>query len=835
LGLSDGVYIIEYYSVDNVGNPEMQKQYTIYLDNTAPVTDITVGDPKFRTDNFDDWNITSSSQFTLTSTDIGSGVETILYQIDSDTPRIYNGSYFILTGAEGVHTIRYWARDNVFNTESQHEIYVVLDNSPPQTDIFFHKPQYRANESADILNITENTPINITSVDGGIMPVGIDFIEYMVDDDFNLGNGNVTGWVTVAGLFDLAGLGDGDYVIYYHAVDLLGNIEVIKNITIIVDSTHPESQPDVVGINHTKPTVLDTWWVRSSTNITITTVDFGSPAVGLNFTEYRISTDGDVWGNWQNFTGGYTELSFGSDGEYEIEFRGVDYLANIEPSQFVTVIVDDTPPETDISAFGLFQQIGSSNRYEADFNTIFTLGSTDYGGWQTPSGVATIWLRLDSNSDADWTLYTGSFSLNTSGNHTIDYKAIDNLTNEEIYSRLLIYIEGDISPPKPPVLKLRVDEDDIILYWEPSKLEDSQDIHHYLIYKSTTKTGFDFYTPWVDTSDDLLGIDPVDGKVTLLRTTWNHTQVAFEDTEYYYVIRGVDGRSNIGYPSNIAGKVTITFEEGYNTFSLPLEPFEPVSASEMMDGDDFDDTDTIYRYDTDFQRWMAHPKFFPASITDFELEFGEGYMIFISGDNIKYTFTGAAGTAIRFSQGAGNEPGFANSLTAIVSGSSVELTWNQTANATGYRIFRATERISNGSLTDFTMDHLYDAQSDETTWTDNQATQDEYYYLVVAMGSQGMEKSSTYALGVKRYELSEGYNMISFELEPSPSSNTAFFTDKWFSNDENAIFYYDRIAGTWVGRTRFLPLNMNNMQMDVGQAYIVYVDEGQMNFNNIGI
>jgi hypothetical protein len=835
LGLSDGIYTIEYNSADNLGNSEPQKQYTIYLDNTPPTTDITVGIPKFRSNIIDDWNVTSSSQFTLVSSDIGSGVETILYQIDSDTPRIYNGSYFVLTGVEGEHTIRYWARDNVFNTESQHEIHVILDNSPPQTDITFGEPQFRANESADILNITENTPVNITSVDGGIMPVGIDFIEYLVDDDFDLGNGNVTGWVTVTGLFDLFGLDDGDYVIYYHAIDLLGNIEGIKNITIILDSTHPESLPDVVGINHTKPSVLDTWWVRSSTDITITTVDFGSPPVGLNFTEYRMSTNGGAWDNWQNFTGGYTELSFGTDGEYEIEFRGVDYLVNIEPSQFVTIIVDDTPPETEIGTTGLFQQIGTTIWYEADFNTVFTLGSIDYGGWQIPSGVATIWLRLDSESDADWTLYTGSFSLNTSGNHTIDYRAIDNLTNEEIYSRLRIHIEGDISPPKPPVLKLRVDEDDIILYWEPSNLEDSQDIHHYLIYKSTTKTGFDFSTPWVDTSDDLLGIDPVDGKVTPLRTTWNHTQVAFDDTEYYYTVRGVDDRSNIGYSSNIAGKVTLTFREGYNTFSLPLEPFEPISASEMMVGDDFEDTDTIYRYDANYQRWTAHPKFFPASITDFQLEFGKGYMIFTSKDNIKYPFTGAAGTAIRFIQGVGNEPGFVKSLTAEVSDSSVHLTWNQTENATGYRIFRATQRISNGSLTDFTIDHVYEAQSHETAWKDNQATQDEIYYLVVALDSAGMEKSSTYALGVKRYDLSKGYNMISLELEPNPSHDTTSFTDTWFSTDEDAIFYYDRVAGTWVGRTRFLPSNMNNIQMDVGQAYMIYANDDQMYFNIVGI
>jgi hypothetical protein len=297
----------------------------------------------------------------------------------------------------------------------------------------------------------------------------------------------------------------------------------------------------------------------------------------------------------------------------------------------------------------------------------------------------------------------------------------------------------------------------------------------------------------------------------------------------------VDARSNIGYPSNIAGAVTVTFFEGYNTFSLPLEPFEAISASQMMEGDDFEDTDTIYRYDENLKSWMAHPKFFPSSVTDFQLEFGKGYMIFISEEYVKYTFCGAAATAIRFSQGVGKEPGFANSLKANVSDTSIELTWNLTENASGYRIYRATERLANGSLTDFRMDYVHEAQSHETSWTDFEATQDEYYYLVVALDSGKMEKSSTYALGVKRYELGEGYDMISCALDPRPSRDTTFFTETWFSTDENAIFYYDRIAGSWIGRTRFIPDNVNNKQLDVGQAYIVYIADEQVSVNIIGI
>jgi hypothetical protein len=136
-------------------------------------------------------------------------------------------------------------------------------------------------------------------------------------------------------------------------------------------------------------------------------------------------------------------------------------------------------------------------------------------------------------------------------------------------------------------------------------------------------------------------------------------------------------------------------------------------------------------------------------------------------------------------------------------------------------------------LTNFSRIHI--DETDDTTWTDYQADGDEYYYMVVPLDGHGMEKSSTYSVGVRKYQLREGYNLISLELEPISSRNFAVYTDSWLASDEDALFYYDRVAGFWIGRTRFLPENINNVEVGIGSAYIAYIHDTDVSVSQSGV
>jgi hypothetical protein len=850
-GLDDGNYTIEYYSVDRLGNDEPVNPYYIYLDNTPPQTTHIVGNPRYPPGPAVIWNVTSHTHFYLFSDDgSGSGVNNIVYQIkhyldpkdwNQIIPNPYNGSYFVIIGPEGNYTIRYRATDNLSNGEPNNEIEIILDNTPPESNITFRDPQYRDNETADILNITSRTPINITSEDGGAIPVGLNTIRFMIDDDFDLSNGNLTGWLTYTGEFNLSGFSDGDYMIYYFADDLLGNTEAINNATIIGDDSPPQTDFKVVGINVSGG--ADMWWVKPDTDFILTSSDYGTPPVGLNFSEYSIN------GNWVMFYGGYEifNLSTSQNGSYTIEYRGVDYLGNAEDPKNATLIMDDAGPTIDIISTPdviLPPILPEIPILQINFSEItnLTINATDTGvpSGVTPSGVDFIQYIIDpEDPNSTWQIMTpGTYNIfelvinwyqNASRgfwHHNISFRAYDNLGWEGPISTIWFYIEGDIEPPLPPELKVYVRGDDIFLKWTPSP---SDDIHHYLLYRSESRTDFDFTEPWVDTSQNS------DGGVILLRTTWNDTNAADIDSDFYYTIRGVDGRKNTGYTSNIAGKVKLTFEEGYNDFSLPLEPFDDIKASQMLMHEDFiHETDTIYRYDTQLQQWLGHSKFMPSYMDDFMLNFGEGYMVYVEEGVVEYTITGSAGTSIRYIGGAGEEVGFQDSLNVKVTDEGIELSWDSAGNATGYSVYRATARTGDESLTNYSSEPVIELTRDDSSWTDTEASGNEYYYLVVARGPTG-EESSTYAVGVRTYNLYRGYSSISLVLEPKTAITMSDFTQRMQSSDSDTIYSYDRLNGTWIGHARFIPESINNGKVVTGRGYMVFTYTETIYFTLIGV
>jgi hypothetical protein len=421
--------------------------------------------------------------------------------------------------------------------------------------------------------------------------------------------------------------------------------------------------------------------------------------------------------------------------------------------------------------------------------------------------------------------------------NNLSLRAIDNLGQEGPIVTLWIYIEGDTEPPKPPVLTLFTNGDDVMLEWSYLTAPDP-DISHYLIYRSTTKDGFVFgdHAIWVDTSDAIKGRDPVDDEVISLRSSWNDTGAISENNEYYYIIRAVDQRGNIGYTSNIAGWVTMTFEKGYNGFSMPLEPFVELSASQMLSDEDFEiERDTVYRYDNELQQWVGHAKGMPHSIDNFVFTMSDSFMIYVAENQVSYTFTGATGTSIRFIEGVGDDPDFREALTIIKTGDDdVELSWSHAEGATEYAIYRSNERFGQYSLTDYGIEPIDVVANTTTSWTDDDLPVGDLYYMVVAI-SEGRDHSGTYALGVRILEFSRGYSSFSFALDPKPARTVGSFAANDLEIDEDTIYYYDKESGGWQGHPRLLPENINTGNVVMGNSYLVFTSGESTKVVIIGI
>jgi len=121
-GYSEGLHNITYYTIDNVGNVELEKTITIYLDITA--LDLNIFYNVIYSSNYIDENTSIS----ITSIeDLGSGVKNVQYRIDEGI--WINGTEFNLNGLTlGEHTIYYRVEDNIGNFREKSEVVFLVTN-----------------------------------------------------------------------------------------------------------------------------------------------------------------------------------------------------------------------------------------------------------------------------------------------------------------------------------------------------------------------------------------------------------------------------------------------------------------------------------------------------------------------------------------------------------------------------------------------------------------------------------------------------------------------------------------------------------------------------------
>ncbi len=112
--IPDGAEVIWYWSVDNVGNAEIPKKYSIQWDSTPPIT------THFYNSN--------TRIMTLNAYDPGldaSGVQYTMYKLD-DFPNLYKSPFKI---PEGKHKLIYFSVDNAGNEEQHHYLDISKEKS----------------------------------------------------------------------------------------------------------------------------------------------------------------------------------------------------------------------------------------------------------------------------------------------------------------------------------------------------------------------------------------------------------------------------------------------------------------------------------------------------------------------------------------------------------------------------------------------------------------------------------------------------------------------------------------------------------------------------------
>lgn len=402
----EGPYNITWGSIDNLGNNETANLITVFFDKDPPYTILKIGEPNWYKNN--NYYVTDNTTIILNSTDQFSGVSFGWYIIEG---QYFEGSTFNLSGYDdGAYTIVYGSQDNLGHNETAKNRTFVLDTTLPTSTLEIGYPKSRADDG-DFWNVTTSTMFTILSNDASS---GVEIEWYVIDGDYFEGP-----------VFTLDGYPDGMHTIIWGARDMLGNNKTSNTTIVFIDTHSPVTNLTLTGIGY-RLNDGDNWNVTSQTNFNLTATELYSD---VKFTWYKIDS--------RYFEGESFNLSGYSDGMHSITWGSVDRLGNNETGNTELVIIDNSPPLTDINV-GTPKYRGSGDDYwNVTEESLFTLVYSD-----SYSGVDTVWYTIDGEyfEDVEFNL-TGY----NQGMYTITWGSIDNLKNNETYNSMVVYL--DITPP----------------------------------------------------------------------------------------------------------------------------------------------------------------------------------------------------------------------------------------------------------------------------------------------------------------------------------------------------------------------------------------------------
>lgn len=307
---SDGSHTISYRSTDNLDNEEPIQNTIVLLDNTPPITTMTIGDPVYSSSG--NTYVTSYTDLTLSATDAGSGVDYKQYRINAGGWSLYAGA-FHLSAPDGSYLVEYRGVDNLGNTETAHAQTLILDDSPPETTLTIGDPTY-TNLDGDVY-VTSDTDLTLSATDTGS---GVDYTRYRINEG---------SWITYATAFHLIGP-DGPYQVEFYSVDHLGNTETTQSQTLLLDNTPPQVSIELPG---------DGFYVYGVIPIEINATDEGS---GVHHVDYSLD-DGTTWLPATYDPGldrwiGLWDTTASTEGSHTIQARAQDNVENVGS--------DETPP-----------------------------------------------------------------------------------------------------------------------------------------------------------------------------------------------------------------------------------------------------------------------------------------------------------------------------------------------------------------------------------------------------------------------------------------------------------------------------------------------------------
>jgi len=239
---AEGKRLVSFYSTDRVANVEDVKTSELWVDATAPVTELSISGARHDADGL--IYITKDSGIVLTAADpvsneTASGVLLTKYRVDGGNWQVYAGSFTIT--AEGRHTLEFHSLDRVQNTEAMKIAALAVDNTPPATNVTLGEPKF---EAFGLPVLTPAAPITLAAADvvSAEVASGLKSISY---ETVNVASGDSSVHNYTAPFT----LPQGTYDLRFWSVDNLGNTEQYKQIRFSVSTFQNDSLQAVGGLD----------------------------------------------------------------------------------------------------------------------------------------------------------------------------------------------------------------------------------------------------------------------------------------------------------------------------------------------------------------------------------------------------------------------------------------------------------------------------------------------------------------------------------------------------------------------------------------------------------
>jgi len=371
----DSEHCIEYYSVDEFGNEEDVKSQCVYVDNKAPESDKTTGEPKIQIGD-GEWWVTQNTPIELDCEDQmphPSGEETLHWRFgrrdeeDGETEwedwenTSYEGFPVQTSFEEDCwHDVQYYCEDSLGNAEETKMQSYTVDTEAPNINTTIFGPSWGCDDEEGGCYIDGKTEIQVDANDPEPHPVGnvtCDW-EYDVVDGHKEGEGETN----VEPPFNIDFPEESTHKLKITCRDALGNSRV-KEETYMVDKTVPGIDKNYEGPYIEKNGME---WISSETNVSVEAYDRGDHQSGMSHIEYRTTVVNDSYceatmdttqengamdcsdatgnGEWTTVDGDNTNFNIGEESCHLIEVNATNNVDK-EASHKQCVFVDNSAPE----------------------------------------------------------------------------------------------------------------------------------------------------------------------------------------------------------------------------------------------------------------------------------------------------------------------------------------------------------------------------------------------------------------------------------------------------------------------------------------------------------